>query len=61
MSVVERLIGVTYNNRGEVLTKVSDLTWVSTSGDVINQVIDDVSVLFVGTAYTPARVKVVVA
>ncbi len=52
MSLFKRLFGITDNNRGEILTKVSDQTWVSTSGDVINQVNDDVSVSSKGTVYT---------
>ena len=52
MSLFKRLFGLTDNNRGEILTKVSDQTWVSSSGDVINQVSDDVSVSSKGTLYT---------
>lgn len=36
MSFFKRLLGISDNNHGEILTKVSDQTWVSTNGDVIN-------------------------
>jgi len=52
MSFLKRLLGISDRNQGEVLTKVSDQTWVSTNGDVINQVSDDVSVSSKGTVYT---------
>jgi hypothetical protein len=52
MSFIKRLLGISGSNQGEVLTKVSDQTWVSTNGDVINQVSDDVSVSSKGTVYT---------
>lgn len=52
MSFFKRLLGISDRNQGEVLTKVSDQTWVSTNGDVINQVSDDVSVSSKGTVYT---------
>jgi hypothetical protein len=52
MSLLKRLFGITDNSQGEILTKVSDQTWVSTNGDVINQVSDDVSVSTKGTVYT---------
>jgi hypothetical protein len=52
MSFFKRLLGISDNNHGEILTKVSDQTWVSTNGDVINQVSDDVSVSAKGTVYT---------
>ncbi len=52
MSFFKRLFGISDSNQGEILTKVSDQTWVSTNGDVINQVSDDVSVSAKGTIYT---------
>jgi hypothetical protein len=52
MSFFKRLLGISDGNHGEILTKVSDRTWVSTNGDVINQVNDDVSVSAKGTVYT---------
>jgi hypothetical protein len=52
MSLFKRLFGISDSNHGEILTKVSDQTWVSTNGDVINQVSDDVSVSTKGTVYT---------
>lgn len=52
MSFFKRLLGISESNRGEVLTKVSDETWISSSGEVINQVSDDVSVSSKGTVYT---------
>ena len=51
MSLFKRLLGISDGNRGEILTKVSDQTWVSTNGDVINQVSDDLSVSSKGTVY----------
>ncbi len=52
MSFIKRLLGISDSNNREILTKVSDQTWVSTNGDVINQVSDDVSVSTKGTVYT---------
>ena len=52
MTFIKRLFGISDSNHGEILTKVSDQTWVSTNGDVINQVSDDVSVSSNGTVYT---------
>lgn len=52
MSFFKRLLGISDSNHGEILTKVSDQSWVSTNGDVINQVSDDVSVSSKGTVYT---------
>ncbi len=52
MSFFKRLFGISDSNHGEILTKVSDQTWVSTNGDVINQVSDDLSVSSKGTVYT---------
>ena len=52
MSFFKRLLGISDSNRGEILTKVSDQTWVSTTGDVINQISPDVSVSSNGTVYT---------
>ncbi len=52
MSFFKRLFGISDSNHSEILTKVSDQTWVSTNGDVINQVSDDVSVSTKGTVYT---------
>jgi hypothetical protein len=52
MSLFKYLLGISDSNRGEILTKVSDQTWVSTSGDVINHVSDDVSVSAKGMVYT---------
>lgn len=52
MSIFKRLFGISESNQGEILTKVSDQTWVSTTGEVINQVSDDVSVSTNGTVYT---------
>ncbi len=52
MSFFKRLLGISDSNYGEILTKVSDQSWVSTNGDVINQVSDDVSVSSKGTVYT---------
>jgi hypothetical protein len=52
MSVFKRFFGGADSSRHEVLTKVSDQTWVSTNGDVINQVSDDVSISTRGTVYT---------
>ena len=52
MSFIKRLFGISDNNHGEILTKVSDQTWVSTNGDVINQVSDDISVSAKGMVYT---------
>lgn len=52
VSFFKRLLGISDSNRGEILTKVSDRTWVSSNGDVINQVSDDVSVSAKGTVYT---------
>jgi hypothetical protein len=52
MSFFKRLLGISESNRGEILTKVSDQTWVSTNGDVINQVSDNVSLSANGTVYT---------
>ena len=43
MSFFKRLLGISDSNRGEIFTKVSDQTWVSTKGEVINQVSEDVS------------------
>ncbi len=52
MSFFKRLLGISGSNHGEILTKVSDQTWVSTKGEVINQVSDGVSVSTNGTVYT---------
>lgn len=52
MSFFKRLLGLSESNRNEILTKVSDQTWVSTSGEVINQVSDGVSVSTNGNVYT---------
>ncbi len=52
MSLFKRLLGISDSNHGEILTKVSDQTWVSTKGEVINQVSDGVSVSTNGTVYT---------
>jgi hypothetical protein len=52
MSVFKRLFGGADSSRHEVLTKVSDQTWVSTNGDVINQVSDDISISSKGNVYT---------
>jgi hypothetical protein len=52
MSFFKRLLGISESNLGEILTKVSDQTWVSTKGEVINQVSDGVSVSSNGTVYT---------
>ncbi len=60
MSFFKRLLGISDGNRGEILTKVSDQTWVSTNGDVINQVSDDVSVSAKGTVYTRVSENTVV-
>ena len=54
MSFLKRLFGISDSNRNEVLTKVSDQTWVSTTGEIINQVTDDVSISSNGTVYTRA-------
>jgi hypothetical protein len=40
----KRLFGISASNHGEVLTKVSDQTWVSSTGETINKVSDDVSI-----------------
>ena len=52
MSFFKRLIGVSDDHYGEVVTRVSDHTWVSTSGEVINQVSDRVGLSSSGTVYT---------
>ncbi len=52
MSFFKRLLGISESNSGEVLTKVSDQTWVSSTGEVINRVSDGVSVSSKGTVYT---------
>ena len=52
MSFFKRLFGISDSNHGEILTKVSDQTWISTNGDVINQVSEDLSVSTKGTVYT---------
>lgn len=52
MSFFKRLLGISERNHNEILTKVSDRTWVSTTGDVINHVSDNVSVSTKGTVYT---------
>lgn len=51
MSLFKRLFGISDANHGEILTKVSDQTWISTNGEVINRVDDDVSVSTKGTIY----------
>ena len=48
----KRLFGISESNQGEVLTKVSDRTWVSSTGETINKVSDDVSISSNGTTYT---------
>jgi hypothetical protein len=52
MSFFKRLLGISESNHNEILTKVSDRTWVTTTGDVITQVNDHVSVSTKGTVYT---------
>jgi hypothetical protein len=47
----KRLFGISDSNMGEVLTKVSDRTWVSTSGELINQVSSNMGVSADGTTY----------
>ena len=42
MSFIKRLFGLTDDRRGELLTSVSDQTWVSDSGEVIQQVSEDI-------------------
>jgi hypothetical protein len=48
---IKRLFGITESNFGEVLTKVSDRTWVATSGELINQVSSNMGVSTDGTTY----------
>ena len=60
MTFIKRLFGISESNHGEILTKVSDQTWVSTNGDLINQVSDDVSVSTKGTVYTRISDNIVV-
>jgi len=52
MSFLKRLFGLTDDRRGELLTSVSDQTWVSDSGEVIQQVSEDICVSMTGTVYT---------
>ena len=52
MSLLKRLFGISESSRAEILTKVSDEMWVSTSGDVITRVSNELSVSTKGTVYT---------
>ena len=47
----KRLFGISDSNLGEVLTKVSDQTWVSSNGETINRVSDDLSISSSGVTY----------
>lgn len=55
----KRLLGISESNQGEVLTKVSDRTWVSSTGETINKVSDDVSISSNGTTYVKTGSTVV--
>lgn len=59
MSFFKRLLGITETNYGEILTKVGERTWVSSSGETINQVNEDVSISSNGTVYTKTGSTVV--
>ncbi len=52
MSFFKRLLGISEKNQGEVLTRVSDQTWTSTTGRVINQVSPNLAVSSDGVTYT---------
>jgi hypothetical protein len=47
----KRLFGFSEPNENESLTKVSDSTWVSSTGETINKISDDISISSNGTTY----------
>ena len=60
MSFFKRLLGISEGHFGEVLTKVADRTWTSSTGEVINEVGDGVSLSSNGVVYTQAGASTVV-